>query len=277
MEITIIFFVALEIFLLVIIYLVFINSRKIRKQIKELGDSADIKRVDIYDAAAFKELPEPVQRYFSYALKDGQRFINIVKISQSGSIRLKDGQKWLQFKAVQHFSGRLPAFIWIASIKTSPFAWVNVIDRYLNSRANMIFRLFSLLTTVRATGLELEASSLVRYISEAPWFPTSLLPSKFLSWEPVNKNSATAMVRYGQVKAMVTFHFKDNGEIAMVHSTDRFRFADGEYRKENWNGYFKNYVETNGIKLPTEMEAEWNLESGNFKYFKNRLERIEYI
>lgn len=276
MEIFIIILVCLEIFLLIVLFLVFANGRRIRKEIDQLENCVDTKRTDIYEVDNLSKLPGPVQRYFKNVLKDGQRCINIARIRQSGLIRLKENQKWMQLKAVQYFNAQSPAFIWVASAKSSPFFWISSIDKYFNSRANMIVRLFSLFTMAKAAGEEMNISALTRYIAEMPWFPTSLLPSKNLSWEPIDEKSAAAKIKNGNAMAKVTFYFNDAAEIVRVTTEDRSMFSGGKYCKEKWTGYFKKYKEINELRIPTEVEAEWNLKNGDFKYFKASLEKIEY-
>ena len=276
MEIAIIILVFLEVFLLVILYLIFINGRKIRKEIKQLEDSVDTSMAVIFRNEYIKKLPEPVQRYFRYVLKDGQEHINIIRIIQSGSIRLKEGKKWAKLKAVQYFNGQKPGFIWVANAKVSPFFWISAREKYFNSSGSMLLRLFSLFTITNSTGEEMAISSLIRYISETPWFPTSLLPSNYLSWEPLDKNSAGALIKNGKFKTRVTFYFNSTGEITAVTSPERFRFAGGKYYREKWTGYFKNYREINGIRIPTEAEAAWNTKGGNSKYIRIKIEKIKY-
>ncbi len=276
METTIVVLVCLEVFLLIILFLVFLNGRRIRKDIKELENSVDTSRTYIYEHENFPELPGPVHRYFKHVLKDGQGYINIARIRQSGSLRSRENQKWMPLKAVQYFNAESPAYIWVASAKSSPFFWISAVDKYFNSRASMTIKPFSLFTITKASGEEMEVSSLIRYISEMPWFPTSLLPSEDLKWEPLDDSSATAVVNCGEVTLRVIFYFNKTGEITKVSSEGRFRFSEGEYSKETWTGYFKKYKEINDIKVPTEIEAEWNLKSGDFKYFRANLEKIEY-
>ena len=276
MEITLIILVCIESFLLVIVFLVFANGRRVRKAIKELEDSVDVSGVLIYEPGDLKRLPEPVQKYFKHVLKDGQRYINIARISQSGSIRIKENQKWMQLKAVQYFDAQNPAFIWVASARSSLFYWISAVDKYFDSRASMIIRLFSLIPIIKATGKEMDSSSLIRYITEMPLFPTALLPSDNLSWEPLDGRSATAIFNNGKIKIRVNFYFNNTGEIIRVTSEGRYRYSEGKCYKDKWTGYFKNYKEINNITIPTEIEAEWNLKNGDLKYFKASIDRIDY-
>jgi len=276
LEIAIIILVILELFLLIIIYLIFNNGRKIRKEIKKLEGGIDDSRKEVFKYKDISSLPQPVKLYFRHVIQDGQEYINEAKISQSGLIRLKEGQKWMPFKAVQYFNGRMPAFIWIANSRSSTFVWFSARDKYYSNRANMMVKLFSLFTIVDSSGEEMDISSLIRYFSELPWLPTSLLPSNYLSWKPLDNSSAKAVLNDGRLKAAINFYFSGNGELNKVIAPKRFRFVDGRLKEECWTGYFKNYRKINNIIIPTEVEAEWSSGSKNFKYIKIKLENIEY-
>ncbi|HAJ94652.1 MAG TPA: hypothetical protein DCP02_00315 [Actinobacteria bacterium] len=275
MNILIFILIVLEVALLLIAYIVFMFGRKIRKETKQLSDGYEsIEK--IYSSIDYEKLPEPVKKYFKYVLKEDSRHINSIKVRQSGYIRLKKNQKWIPFRAVQYFNGQKPGFIWIASANINPFIWVSTRDRYINQKGNMLVKLFSIFTLVDATGKEMDISSFIRYFSEAPWFPTSLMPSRFLRWEAVDGISAKAFVINGTNRAELIFGFNSRGEIIKVTTHDRYRSVDKEYCKEKWTGYFKDYKEMEGIRIPTRIEAEWNSGDGNFKYIKIDVKKIEF-
>lgn len=41
---------------------------------------------------------------------------------------------------------------------------------------------------------------------------------------------------------------------------------DGSHSPDRWTGVFGNYKEMMGIRMPTQMEAIWNLSQGDFAY-----------
>jgi hypothetical protein len=251
-------------------------SRKIKKEIDSMLGSIDPNTVVNYKINQLVDLPEPVHRYFRYVLKDGQEYINHAKIRQSGLIRLKRDQKWMPLKAVQYFNCQRPGFIWIARAQLLPFVWFSARDKYSFQKGGMLIKLFSVFNLINAIGCEIDISSFIRYFSEAPLFPTSLLPSKYLKWKSVTENSVNAVVNDGKNKATIKYSFNNIGEIMKISTFDRFRAVNGKYYKEKWTGYFDNYKEIIGIKIPTEIEAEWNLKEGNFKYVKIKIEDVNY-
>ena len=56
----------------------------------------------------------------------------------------------------------------------------------------MLWKLFSAITLVNFGGREIDQSALVRYLTEAVYFPTALLPSRTLRWEELDADSARA-------------------------------------------------------------------------------------
>ena len=57
---------------------------------------------------------------------------------------------------------------------------------------------------------------------------------------------------------------------------DRYRSIDGKFSLDTWSTLLKDYKEINGIRVPTLVEAMWKLNSGEFRYFKCRLTRVDY-
>ena len=56
----------------------------------------------------------------------------------------------------------------------------------------MLWKLFNAITLVNFGGREIDQSALVRYLTEAVYFPTALLPSRTLRWEALDADSARA-------------------------------------------------------------------------------------
>ena len=65
-------------------------------------------------------------------------------------------------------------------------------DDYINGKGYFQIKLLSLFTVADTKGKELDESELIRWLGEAPLFPTALLPSKYLHWEQIDSNSAKA-------------------------------------------------------------------------------------
>jgi len=270
----------LGIVIVIIILFVTINKsifdKKVIKEIDILTKDGSKVQSKTFSFNDLEGLPEPVQRYFKYALRDGQEYIKFVRLKQIGEFRMKENQGWVPIKAEQYFTTEDPAFIWRAKLKVVPFVWIEARDRYYQGKGNMLVKILSTITVANATGREMDISSLIRFLSETPWFPTALLPSDYIEWEGIDSDSAKAIIKDRGYTASAIFTFNEQGEITKLVSNDRYMEVSGKYFKEQWGGYYKNYQEIDGMKIPIEAEVEWNLSDRDLQYAKLKITDIQY-
>ena len=268
--------------IIIVVIILFITISKIlfdKKVIKEVGmltEEGSKAQSKIFSFNDLEGLPEPVQRYFKYALRDGQEHIKFVRLKQVGEFRMKENQSWMPIKAEQYFTTEDPAFIWRVKFTMAPFIWIEGRDRYYQGKGNMLIKILSTITVADAAGSEMDISSLIRFLAEAPWFPTALLPSDYLEWKEIDSNSAQAIIKDKGYTASGIFTFNEKGEIIKFVTNDRYMEADGKYFKEQWGGYYRNYQEIEGMKIPIEGEVEWNLSDRDLQYAKLKITDIQY-
>jgi len=251
-------------------------DKKVTKEIDILTEDGSKTQSKTFSFNDLEGLPEPVQRYFKYALRDGQEYIKFVRLKQIGEFRMKENQPWMSIKAEQYFTTEDPAFIWRVKSTIAPFIWIEGRDMYYQGKGNMLIKLLSTITAADATGSEMDISSLIRFLSETPWFPTALLPSDYIEWKEIDSNSAQAVIKDNGCTASGIFSFNEKGEIIKFVTNDRYMEVDGKYFKEQWGGYYGNYQEIEGMKIPTEAEVEWNLSDKDLQYAKLKITDIQY-
>ncbi|KAL3139485.1 hypothetical protein ABBQ38_003810 [Trebouxia sp. C0009 RCD-2024] len=228
-----------------------------------------------------QDLPAPVQRYLTYCMPEGQPRIKYCAIKQHGWFRIRENpglvstEGWKKVRANQYFSTEEPAYVWDAYIWLAPLVWIRGWDCYLGGKGELFWRLFSCFTLVDFGGPEIDQSALVRYLSEACYYPTALLPSHRLRWTAVDDNHAKATLMHAQQKVSGVFEFNSIGQIVSMCSEDRSRqLGDGSSSQDKWTGYYSNWAERAGIMIPLEMESVWNLISGRFSFA--RLTVVDY-
>ncbi len=274
-----IFFSLAVVILVIIILVVGLGDRMFTKQVsKEIetlfADSEDISdTVFTYDQLS--ELPEPVQRYFKYSLQDGQHYISYARLKHNGTFRTNEDQKWMPISGEEYFTTQRPGFVWYATVKPFPSVWIAARDMYFNGHGNMLIKIFSTFTIADAKGSEMDYSSLIRFLSEAPWYPTALLPSEYLQWEEIDSESARAVISDGDITASAIFYFDGKGEITRLECV-RYMSVDDSYSKETLIGYYRQYKEIDKVRIPHEVEVVWHLKTGDFSYARFRVTEIEF-
>lgn len=251
-------------------------KEKVQREVRQITDGAASASSQKFTYNQLSGMPDPVQKYFRHVLKDGQEYIRTVRLNQTGEFRTKDADRWVPLDAQQYYATESPAFVWHAHVKPTPYTWIEARDVYHKGSGFMEGKLLSAFPLMSDSGREMELSSLARFLSEAPWYPTALLPGKYLEWRAIDAHSAKAVISDAGYSVSAVFTFHDNGEITKVTTEDRYRSVNGKKERNSWTAHFKNYQELNGIKIPTEVEAEWNMTKGTFQYAKLKIVQIQY-
>jgi len=231
--------------------------------------------------AMLESLPAPVLRYFRAVLHDGQSCVRSARVVQTGEFLMPSAEDgWRRFDATQTFTTAPPGFVWDAHIRLfRTFRWpvVNVCDAYLSSEASMTAAISSVVSLVNERGdTHLNAAALQRYLGEAVWFPTALLPSAELTWCSIDDSRALATLTEGTVSVSLEFEFAQAGEIVSCYTPARYRAGKGDYEITPWGGSYRGYEERGEMRVPLDVEAYWNIEGREQPYFRGRLADIAY-
>lgn len=229
----------------------------------------------IYDQKEIEGLPEPVQRFFRTVIKDGQAIASAVKLSQQGLFNLNEMEdKWSPFTATQLAIAQPPGFDWDARIQMAPGVNAFVHDTYLLGEGSLHASLLGLFTVAKMHGApENNQGELLRFLAEAPWYPTALLPSQGVRWEAINDTSARATLTDGVTTVSLVFQFNAEGAIATCRAEARYR---DKLTAMPWSGRFWEYSVRNGMLIPLEGEVGWEYPEGIRLYFQGTITEINY-
>jgi hypothetical protein len=226
-------------------------------------------------------LPAPVERYLRWALPTNKH-IQEVRISQIGTLRTDVGsERWMPFEAEHIVVPPATGFVWNARVRVAPLAHVRVRDALVEGRGSGQVSLLSAFTVAAdADTSEMNSGSLHRYLAEAVWYPTALLPTRKLQWTAIDATRALATLTDHDVSVSLEFRFADTGEVSGIYTPARWgKFPEG-YRQVPWEGHFRDYRERDGIRVPTEGDVGWYVDNewqavwkGSITAFQPRTER----
>ena len=225
------------------------------------------------DYDSLKSLPAPVQKYFKNVLPDGQLFIKTSRLEQNGKLKISPkSENWSAFKASQIISEDKVSFLWDAKINIVPLLYVRVIDSLVDGiGAGRVYLMSVLPIGSDENKLELNSGALYRYLAEAVWHPTALLPQSGVTWESVSEKKAIAHFAKFNISISLAFIFNSNNEIIGVYTKDRYGKFGDKYIKYPWEGHFSDYKEFDGIKIPTKGEVGWHLPNGWWLFWKGNI------
>ena len=230
------------------------------------------------DFSTLNDLPAPVRAYFRRALTDGHPLIDRVSLRQSGTFNQSEtGQQWQPFMAEQVVTAQSPGFDWHASIRMLPGAPIRVHDAYVNGEGLLHASLLGWISPVNLRGRgDIAEGELMRWLAEAAWYPTVLLPGQGVQWIAIDDRSARATLVDGDVRVSLVFRFNDDNLIESVRADARARMVAGQSVPAPWEGRWFRYEGRAGMRVPTEGEVAWLLDAGEQIYWRGRIEQVEY-
>jgi hypothetical protein len=159
----------------------------------------------------------------------------------------------------------------------APGLYAYVRDGYIAEKGILHAKLLGLLTIADLGNTpEIAQGELMRFLAEAVWYPTLLLPGNGVHWLPIDGSSATATLDDGANKVALDFRFDDEGLITSVEAQARFRSVDGKFVPTRWQGKFSDYAWRGGMRIPLEGEVAWLLADGPHPYWRGRLTSVSY-
>jgi len=233
-----------------------------------------------YNAREIEGLPAPVQRYFRAVLKDGQPIVTGVTVQHSGTFNvtaLGSRDMWMPFTSEQRVLTRRPGFVWNARMALVPGIAIFVHDAYVAGVGTLhpaVLGLFSL-THQSGTG-DIARGELMRYMMEAAWYPTALLPSQGTKWVAIDDVSADATMVDGDISMTMRFTFNAAGLIEKVAAAARGALVGGKVVMMPWEGRMSNYQEPEGMRVPLTGEAAWVAPGGPRPYWRGTITSLAY-
>lgn len=229
------------------------------------------------DSAA---LPPVVRRYLERSLPAPAPAAPIVlaTLEQTGEFQMGEGEAgWRPFTATQHVRAYPPAFLWDAAIRVAPFLPVYVRDAYVDGQGMMKGAVAATVVVVDGEPTDaLARGALYRFLAEAAWIPTRLLPGEGLTWVAVDDSTAEATLRDGSVEVSVRFAFDEAGDITSIFVPSRPREADGVTTELPWLGRFWGHEDRDGYRVPLEGQVAWVVDGVDVPYWRGRITSVRF-
>ncbi len=234
--------------------------------------------VRAFDPEEIRELPDPARRFFQAVLSPGQPLVAVAEIGHQGDINADQArERWIPFKSAQVVVTQRPGFDWDARIRKAPGIHVFVHDAYIAGEGFLKAALLGLVKVAEEHGSpKLAQAELMRFLAEAVWYPTKLLPSQGVQWRAIDDSSALATLTDGDTQVSLTFMFDESGLVRTVRAANRWRAERGTMVETPWEGRFWGYEVRGGMRIPIQGEAAWLLPGGRLPYWRGKVTDILY-
>lgn len=207
-----------------------------------------------FSAEMVASLPEPVRRYFLYAISPGTPLTDVAKITMTGRFGMgtKDEPNYLHFAATQVLA--MPTgFVWKMQARRGLMRLSGS-----DSQRWTRFWLLGLLPIARMGGDPNHTrSAFGRYVAEALfWTPVAVLPGPDVCWQSLGADSARVTVTHKGLSQSVDLTVAANGQPTEVQF-ERWSNANPakQYQLQPFGGYLSEFRSFGGFRLPAHVEA----------------------
>ena len=242
-------------------------SIRFRKEVTTLFEQSKIIAGKTFHQQQLAGLPEPVQRYFNYALKEGQPYISYARIKHGGKFKTGLDKSWINIKGEQYATTEKPGFIWQGT--TTMFT---ARDMFISDTGRLVVSLFSLYNVVDAQGENYNQGELLRWLGESILYPTNFLPGERFQWIAIDSHSARLTFNYNGLSLFFIITFNNVGEIIQMETR---RYMD-KATLATWIIKCADYKQMNNVMIPSRFDVLWRLEKGDFSYARFNIIEIEY-
>lgn len=253
-------------------------SQKTQALLDQLEAARAALPTERFDPREIDALPDPVARHLRQALPPGAPIVRAADVVHEGTFNMDLAKgTWKSFTSRQRVVTRRPGFVWDGRVAMAPGLAVHVHDAYVAGEGILEPAILGLFTLVnlRDRG-EVARGELMRFMAEAAWYPTALLPSQGMQWEPIDERSARATLVDGDVRLTMTFRFGDDGLIETIRAEDR-GFADGSrIVPMPWEGRMFDYQRRDGMLIPVQGEVAWLTPQGRKPYWRGTITELRY-
>ncbi len=235
-------------------------------------------RPQVFHSRELAALPAPVQRYFRMVLGEGQPMIAAANVEHIGTFNMGEAAaNWKSFTSTQRVVTRRPGFVWDGRVAIIPGLSVHVHDAYVGGVGILHPAILGLVSLADIRGTrDMAEGELMRFLAEAAWYPTALLPSQGVHWEGVDDRSASATLTDGAITVTMLFIFSNAGLIDAVRANARGRLVAGKAVPTPWEGRWSNYELRDGMQVPMQGEVAWRLPGGPNAYWRGTISRLQY-
>jgi hypothetical protein len=220
------------------------------------SNDTDVRHVNLNHLG---DVPASVARYLCLVLGQDQPLIRLAHFEQVGTLRTGvTTERWMSFEASHTVAPAAIGFLWNARVSVAPLLYLRVRDALLSGHGSGQVSVFSLVTVASARDrLELNSGALHRFLAEAVWYPTALLPSSKLRWRAINDRTAGATLTDHGIAVSLDFRFNSAGEVESIYTPARWGTFAGGYKQIAWEGHFSRYARRNGLLVPSQGEVGW--------------------
>src|SRR5262245_56834776 len=129
-----------------------------------------------------RPLPDPIAQHLRRVLPGGVETPTRTRLTQSGEMVRRPGEKALAFTAREELTVHEVGFEWRAAFGPNRLVRLTVVDRYRDGEGSLTARVWGFVPVTGSRGPDTDRAEAMRYLAELPWVPHAIASNPELSW-----------------------------------------------------------------------------------------------
>ena len=204
-----------------------------------------------------------LERLRSFSMPDPAA-AEIIAISntQHGTICSAPGARELSFTAQETIRATTSEFRWEARVAGKRL--LTVTDEYVDGRGSLTFRVAGLRVR-RSAGPHFDRGELQRYLALVALCPSMIVNNRDLHFSAIGRDILRLEDARDVTGAFIDVELRDDGAPVACRGL-RPMEAGRSMKLTPWSATPSEFVEQDGLRVPTKLSAAWHLALGPFTY-----------
>jgi len=185
-------------------------------------------------------------------------------------MRASPNARWIPFTAEQVIDTRRSSFRWEARYQGGTLGRISVSDAYEEGRGRLVVKLGGVIPWQKVVGPEADRGELQRYLSSIVLCPAIVLNHGSLDWSAVSPLTLRVRDRADPRGATVDLEISEEG-CPLVCRATRPRWVGKRTVLTAWSATGSGFSDWEGLRVPSHVEAAWNLPDGPFTYYRSEV------
>lgn len=198
------------------------------------------------------------------------RRIRAIITTESGWFQMAPSARAIPFTAEQHTDCTSSSFVWKARLNPGKLGTATVVDSYQDGHGSIAVRALGLMPAKKFSGRDVDLGELQRYLASIALCPAALVNHSTIEFQALDSSTLRAYDTKDWLGAYIDFIISRDGMPAGCQA-QRPRLVGKHSISTPWFTQGSGFRVYEGLRVPTQLEARWDLPEGPFTYYRSEV------
>lgn len=196
--------------------------------------------------------------------------IRAIVLEETGSLQMAPGARPIPFTSKQRTDCTRSSFLWKAHLNPGKLSSATVVDTYEDGHGWIAVKAIGLILAKTFAGRDVDLGELQRFLASVALCPATLLNHPTLEFQTLEPLTLRISDQKDALGAFVDIVLSQDGEPIECRA-QRPRLAGKRSILTPWRTHGSEFRVFEGLRVPTHLEAQWDLPEGPFVYYRSEI------